>query len=330
MNQEFISENRNDSFTSLRGFDLQDLLVQTENYFLEYRNKLGLPDDLTFGTEIEYEGILKLFTDLFIKRNLKGWCSKSDGSLVSGGEITSPVMTDKVEYWGQLKKVCNYLTRRGADTSRNAGGHVHIGASTLGNDIAAWKQFLKLYTAYENVLFRFVYGDKISARKKLFRYASPIADSLYENLEQISCAKTLSDITLIVGGGRYQSLNFCNVKEHMSNGSTKNTLEFRCPNATTNAIIWQNNINTLAKMLVSAKKKVMNEEFLDYKLKHEFYTYSSHNYLYNIINLKSALEFVDLIFDNNLDKIYFLRQYLKDFQDGYGIRMAVKAKNFVR
>ena len=34
---------------------------------------------------------------------------------------------------------------------------------------------------------------------------------------------------------------------------------------------------------------------------------------YNSINLNKAIELADLIFDNNLDKVYFLRQYLKNF-----------------
>ena len=83
-------------------------------------------------------------------------------------------------------------------------------------------------------------------------------------------------------------------------------------------------------MLVSSRDKVMDEEFLNYKLKHEFYPYSSNEHLYNEINLRNVLEFVDLVFDNNLDKIYFLRQYLKNFQENYGIKVAVKAKKFVK
>lgn len=35
---------------------------------------------------------------------------------------------------------------------------------------------------------------------------------------------------------------------------------------------------------------------------------------YNLVYLNQALEFVDLIFENNLDKIYFLKQYLKSFE----------------
>ena len=35
---------------------------------------------------------------------------------------------------------------------------------------------------------------------------------------------------------------------------------------------------------------------------------------YSLIYLEQALELCDMIFNNNLDKIYFLRQYLKSFE----------------
>lgn len=74
----------------------------------------------------------------------------------------------------------------------------------------------------------------------------------------------------------------------------------------------------------------MNEDFLDYKLDQDFKPFRGNEYLYDEINLKNALEFVDLVFDNNLDKVYFLRQYLKNFQDNGGLKKTVMAKRFVR
>lgn len=326
-----MDQKRNDNFSILRGIDLQNLLVETNRYFLEYRDTLNLPDDVTFGVEIEYEKILKSATDKFISKNLKNWRSKSDGSLISGGEITSPVMSDDIRYWKELKKVCEHLSKRKADTLHNAGGHIHIGARVLGEDVEAWKCFLKLYTAYENVLFRFIYGDKISGRKKLFKYAPPTADLIYNRMSDISKANSISDIHWnLQTNERYAALNFCNVAFDYMECIYGNTLEFRSPNATTNEVVWQNNINTLAKMLLSSRDKVMDEDFLDYKLTHEYLPYSGNEYLYNDVNLKNALEFVDLVFDNNVDKMCFLRQYLKDFQENYGIKTAVKAKKFIR
>ena len=332
MENDFINFKKNDIFSSLRGIDLQDLLVETENYLLEYRNKLKLPKYVTFGIELEYEGISKKNIDKFLMNDFDGWCSKEDASLTYGGEIISPILYDKNKYWIQLKKVCDYLNSKKVNTSNNAGGHIHVGACVLGKDISAWRQFLKLYAIYESVIFRFCYGDKISARKKILKYASPVADIIYEMMPMINKATTLEELRyLLPTSEKYLALCFCHVNfDNIEKNIWKNTLEFRSPNATSNAVIWQNNINAFAKMLVSSKEKVMNEEFLDYKLEHEFLSYSENKYLYNEINLKNVLEFVDLIFYNNLDKIYFLRQYLKNFQNNYGINTAVKAKKFVK
>ena len=327
MGSSFITSEKNDDFILLRGRDLQDLLVEVENYFLEYREKINLPSNVTFGVEIEYEGVSRVKTNKFIDKNLKDWISKDDGSLRSGGEVTSPIMKDQVKYWQELKKVCEYLSKKGADTSHNAGGHIHIGANVLGYDVEAWRVFLKLYTVYENVIFRFVYGDKISGRSGLLKYAPPTADFIYRSMPVINKAKSehdIKNILLLLTKKRHVALNFDNV------GFRKNTFEFRSPNASTNAIIWQNNINAVSKMLVSSKDKVLDEEFLDYKLEHEYFPYSENGYLYDVVNLKNVLEFVDLVFDNNLDKIYFLRQYLKNFQDNYGLSLVIKSKKFVK
>lgn len=332
MSRNFINPTDNNEFIKLRGLDLQELIVQVENYLLEYRNILGLPQNLTFGVEIEYEGIMRKITDRFIEKKLPNWHSKSDGSLSSGGEITSPVMKDELRYWQELKMICEHLTKRNADTLHNAGGHIHIGTCILGDDVEAWRNFLKLYTIYEHILFRFIYGDKISARKKLYKYAPPVADTLYESLEEINGVEDMDALRYTLPTSeRYAALNFCNVRFYAPDKNyDKNTIEFRSPNATTDAIIWQNNINAFAKMLVSSKQKVMDEEFLDYKLRKDYMEYSSNRYLYDNVNIRDVLEFVDLVFDNNLDKIYFLRQYLKDFQDGYGLKTAVRAKKFVK
>lgn len=340
MNDTFIDENKNDYFSDLRGIDLQDLLLETENYLLEYRDGLGLPSDITFGTEIEYEGVFKYRADCYVKANLSNWHSDTDCSLSTGGEITSPIMIDNSKYWYELGNICKYLSEAGADTSHRAGGHVHIGTQALGRDIEAWRQFLKLYTMYESVIFRFGYGDKVNGRERQIKYAPPIADHLYKNLDNINNVRSFSkmrDILIFMRDyknypiPRYTAINFYNVDyNYPGEQLEQNTIEFRSPNATTNAIIWQNNINAFAKMLLSARNRNIDEDFLDYKLAHEFVPFCGNEYTYNIVNLKSVLEFVDLVFNNNLDKIYFLRQYLKDFQDGYGVKAATKAKKFTR
>lgn len=332
MDKKFISSEQNDYFANLGEIDLQELLVQTENYFLQYRDKLNLPEDVTFGTELEYEDISKNDTDVFLKNHLNSWTSEIDNSLKSGGEIVSPILHDSIECWKELKIVCDYLSGAKANTLDRAGGHIHIGAHILGSNVHAWKNFLKLYMTYENILFRFAYGDKISGRERLKAYAFPIADTLYKKLATIDKAYNMSRMFSCLASidGRF-ALNLHHVDfDNPNKVNNENTLEFRFPNASTSAVIWQNNINTFAKMLVSARDNVMDVEFLDYKLKHEFVPYEGNEYRYNEVCLKNALEFVDLVFDNNLDKVYFLRQYFKNFQDNYGLKVAVPAEPFVK
>lgn len=98
-----------------------------------------------------------------------------------------------------------------------------------------------------------------------------------------------------------QALNFCNVDFYKPTcNNKKNTIEFREPNASSNHVIWQNNINTCTKMLNSSRN--LDTDFLDYKLSNGNFTYDKMKY--GEVNIEEALEFVDLVFDNDLDKAY--------------------------
>ncbi len=56
--------------------------------------------------------------------------------------------------------------------------------------------------------------------------------------------------------------------------------------------------------MIAPEKGLIDEELIDYKLNRGFS---------NITSDEKVLEFVDTIFDNNLDKLYFLKQYTKSF-----------------
>jgi len=331
MSTDFI--NGNDMLSRLRGNDLEEALNEVDKFFLEYRDTLNLYEYVTFGVEIEFEGIFQDLVEMFMLKNCEvfsKWIIKPDDSLTIGGEINSPIMTDKKEYWQALKKICEYLKKRNAITSNHAGGHIHAGKEILGTDVEAWRVFLKTYTLYENVLFRFFYGDKISARKGTLYYASPIRDILMHQMNDIKNAIEIDDIIKVISCWRkYRAVNFQNTKI-LSDVKYRNTIEFRCPNATVNHIIWQNNINAITKLLTSARLHMIDEEFIDYKIAKNNPKFEGNEYLYNAIDLKSALEFVDVIFDNNYDKTLFLKQYLKNYQDNFGVKTAISAKRMVK
>ena len=327
----FITPNRNDQFSLLKGLDLQELIFQIDNFYLTYRSQLNLPYHVTFGVEIEYEGIKKSRVDEYISNNFADWKSKKDGSLILGGEITSPILQDEIDNWKELQQICKYLRRKQAIMHRNAGGHIHVGAHILGGNFKKCRKFIKLYTVYESVLFRFFYGDNISGRKKMQKYARPIADELFSNIKVINNATDIIDIKFSLPTDKYQAINFKNVDfGRYSYSKENNTIEFRVPNATNNEIVLQNNINTATKLMLSPTNREIDEELLDYKLEKERISSTFDFYMYNEINLKNVLEFVDSVFDNNLDKVYFLRQYIKNFQGNFGLKKAVKAKKFTK
>lgn len=321
--------NVNDKLSKLRGLDLQELLVQIEKSDLEYRDTLNLPSYVTFGTEIEYEKIDQHIVNRFIDENYINWDSKHDSSLNSGGEISSPILRDDLKSWNQLKSICDFLKNEKANADDKAGGHIHIGANTIGSNVEKWKKFIKSYIVYESIIFRFAYGDKVKARKKIKKYAPPIADILYKQLDKLNCARDIDDIKhILYYSNRYQAINFSNISfSSLDSFEEDNTIEFRVPNGTIEEVIWQNNINAIIKLMLAPSKNLMDIDYLEYKIKEDGVL---PEYRYNIVDLQNALEFVDMIFDNNLDKIYFLKQYIKGFVDIYNKGEHIKTKKLVK
>ena len=341
MDTPLITKDRNDILSKLRGNNLLDYLDFLSDYYLEYRDNINLPNDLSFGIEIEFENVNReLVAEYIMNSSLSsshdkfdyGWVIKHDGSLSSGGEVNSPASFDNIKFWEDLKKICLFLKNRNAVMNEEASCHMHYGASYLGNDIDAWRVFLKTYAAYEAVLYRFFYGDMLCARYRLLTFSFPIGSTIYNKLDvlnRITNPKGLLDV--VNRSAKYQAINFANVDfDNIDSEHYKNTLEFRIPNATSNHIILQNNINALGKLMLSSKLKLIDEEFIDYKLKNDFVDYESNRHRYSEVLLKDALEFCDVNFDNNLDKAYFLKQYLKDFDNSCDSYHQVTPKVFTR
>ena len=321
--------NENEQFSKLRSTDLKDVLNFINHYKLSYRESLNLSSSRVFGVEIEFEDVPIYIVGSFLSSRLylKDWKFVMDGSLDYGGEIISPILSDDKKTWLNLKEICTFLRKNKANTSKNAGGHIHVGYQNLNYDYESWLSFLKLYCLYENILFRFGYGDKINNRIDIYEYAQKIAGSLESD---IRFYQERTDLEALISYLKtYQkicSLNLSGVSLDKDK-HIKNTIEFRFPNATVEEVIWQNNINTFIKMLTCVKNDNFDKEFLDYKIA---YFKQKSDFLYHEIDLESALEFVDLIFDNNLDKIYFLRQYLKDYRSGIGLKKTAASSIFIR
>lgn len=306
----------NDKLSQLRGYDLLDLIILIGDYEMQLRNNLGVDKDITFGVEIECENASEeeIKNEMCLSFLDYDWNVVHDGSLQNGLEVVSPVLKDYDDNWLNLNKVCNIL-KMNAEIGEYSGGHVHIGAHILGDDRDKWLNFIKIWAIYENIIFRFTYGDFVTSRPIIKQYAKPLSKTLWKDyVKSLKVGYDLKDIIELVSHDRYQAINFDNIDvDEINKYNLDNTIEFRCPNGTLNSVIWQNNVNIFIKLLCYCKSSNFDNDIINKRMEIDKLKYSSLD-LYDEIYLDQALELCDLIFTKNVDKIYFLKQYLKSFK----------------
>lgn len=320
----------NDNFSKLKGLDLQELINLIESFYLIYRPTLGLDKGITFGTEIEYEKLSRLFVNNYINNNFMNWKSIHDDSIKFGGEIVSPKLNDCKETWEALRTICNFLKDNNAKALDYTGSHIHIGAHILDGNKDKIFNFFEVYVGYEKVLSRFFFGESLCAREYMNLNIKNITKVFnWINYDYINGKLTMTNLDSF-----FKKLDKGNVirTDHadLSNIDKKgNTIEIRAANGTLEEIIWQNNINTSIKLLLAIKNDKIDMDLVKFKIKNEFIKNVNDKNLFNKIYIEDALELADMIFDNNLDKVYFLRQYFKNFETVFDSKQLVKGKSFI-
>ena len=323
-NFKFLTLSGNDFLTQLKTPDIGAMINEMEDYFLTMRSSIELESSVTFGMEIEFE---KAEYDESYKelKKLKRqgvdyrWGIKGDSTVATknieqkscGGEIVSPKLIDTPKTWVDLENVCLMLQRLKATAEHLAGGHIHFGAQILGNNHTYWVNMIKLWTVYERVIFRFSYGDKLGPRENVFHCAKPLANTFYRLLGDIERKDNVSDIlTLLSTSADKQScVNLSNIN-YKSSLQYKKTVEIRCPNSSVNPVVWQNNVNFFARLFLYCKSSDFDYDFIESRIS-AYNPWENTSERYSEIHLQEAMELCDLIFSSNLDKIYFLKQYLK-------------------
>ena len=312
----FIDPKENYMFSKFNDSDLKEYLSFLKNYFIEYREKLYLDKKTPFGLEIEYESTTeeREEVDNFLTR-FKYYESRDENDFgYWGGEVVTPILNNSRLTWTSIKEICKKLKELDVVTNKKAGAHVHIGAHLL-SDLEKFKQFIMLYSSYENVIYRFSNGEYITGRENQFAASYPISLYLIDILDSIVNASSFNEIDdLFHIMSRFQGLNLKNINFNNIKGfKYKNTIEFRMANGSKEEIIWQNIVNLYCKMIESSKNKEFDFDFLLYKIN---LIANNINYtFFDKYDLNGALELSDMVFDNNLDKSNFIRQYIKDGSD---------------
>lgn len=309
-----FSEYDNTLVSKLNSNELKVLKEALSEYYIDYRPKLNFDESIQFGVEIEYDKYPKELIDGFISKDYPMWQSVGETSLPNGGEVTSPILNNTESNWKELKEVCDFLRIAGASESEDAGAHIHACADILGNNHNRWMKMIRLIMSYENILYRFSSGEYTRLRDKYVSNCYPFALNLYDDMKDVGeLRKYISVLLRILKKSRFQSINFKNVLGYnLEDRIHKNTIEFRFPNATLEPIIWQNNINTFIHLLLATQKE-LDDEYIDYRINR--LEDKCNTCFYDSIDEEGALNFADQIFNNDLDKAAFLREYYKDFSE---------------
>lgn len=303
---------------------------------LEYRDKINIPD-VPFGIEIEfasapfnivrdnlekilgYDPVAVSWNNKLKKledRNQK-WALKNDATVQEtlndiyrtkvGGEINSPIMQNKIEYWQELKLICDTLSET-KDIQMNGQCSIHIHTSkTIYEKIEEYKNLFKLIMLYEDIAYKIGYGETNKIRTLLTRYAKPLSYHIYEHLDELEQIETEKDIIKFIHFERKHSFNFKNIEN-----IDKSTIENRIGNPTLNENIIQNYILFNNNFLNYAKEENFDNEFINYKIKH-----FEPMYLAESLHDKpdKAQELINLITKNEIDQLYLLKQYLKAYNE---------------
>lgn len=324
----YLNPQKNNYLSTLNGEELQKVVLLLDELTIKLRDSLELKKENTFGIEIEVEkaNIDKIIEEfqknykeldlnrLFSKDTVE-WTLKYDGSLDRGLEIVSNPLFDEKVKWNQIKEMCE-LINPWCEIGKNSSLHVHIGAHILGDNTESWLNFCAFWSTYENIIYRFLYGNFLTGRPSIVEYAHPISEDLWNDYEQLSKKKDLKlkDLIRKISYDKYKAINFLHVDYLKCNEyGNKNTVESRGANTSLEAPIIQNYINLLVKVFEYCKSKNFNIEIVTKR--HELIK-DKYNDIkwYDEIFLEQALEFSDLVFNKNIDKLYFLKQYLKYFE----------------
>lgn len=325
--EQFLPFNKNDNLLDMGYDDLKHLKELLYNYYLEMREQLNFGLENIFGIEIEYE-LSKLSNDE-LKQLIpdRTFTISDEPTVFSGGEIQSPKLKNTQQTWQKILNICQFINKY-AHTGSNAGVHIHVGTQVLGSKVSSWFNFMKLWATYENIIYRFAYGEYLHARATINGYAHPVSSVFFGACEYLKNRKNITeaDIVAITGYPVFFGVNFSNVYDFNCE-QMYNTIEFRCFNTTFEPVILQNYVNLVINMIKCCKSENFNNELVEKRM---FYNqYKNFNLQeYEKIEYKKAIEFAEIVFNNNEDKVNFLRQYLKNEQCDDMCKN--KAKRFVK
>ena len=276
-----------------------------ENVIMDY----DVDTRITFGLELEC--LTENYKEVLNCENiLKNWKITQDASVKNGVEIISPVLNYDQESINELKYVCEMLARNNFSVDNTCGGHVHLGFDYF-EDVFEYATFLTLYSRIENLLYIIGNRSGMTTRDSFSEFATFLNDDTLNIVNNINYAKFNSMdsyVNLIKDTqyNKYYGLNLTNI-----GNKEKNTIEFRFPNGELdfNEII--HNVKLFAKLFEVSKEITYTRDKKLLSLYRDII--SSYDMDMQIENL------LDLLFDNDLDKEFYMDRYEQNVELNYYI-----------
>ena len=286
-------------------------LIQRAIYTdLPLRDKLDM-NDTKFGVEIETslsneEDKFFLLSNDFTKN---GWSEHQDPSIKKGisFELASPVYIDNDVTWKELKLLSDRLKKCKINYEQ-CSFQTTINCCLNDIDIV---YFLKFFAIYEKVIYRFSMGFDSHLRDNIKVFSTSLRDELNDRLKLSDDAKVILERFLF---NKYYGVSLKGkLGTIYSSLYPVNLIEFRTPNGTDDVWLWQNYINTFYNIIRTFEVGSIDYEKIDYLYYRLFGTISYDTY--EDMHLDKAIEFANIIFNNDRDKLYFIKQYIGKQKD---------------
>ena len=254
------------------------------------------------------------------------WRFEEDAT-VSGGEVITKVLHDNTDSWQMLTQVIEGLNTHNADaTETNAGGHIHIDSTGLGNNAENWARLDKLAAKFEDVMFRLATNPHRARRASATRGSNVL--SLHRRRSNSYCEpiarRAEGDSSSRYYNGTYGALGnvghlsrstWLNVTGNVNSNTGMGHVEFRIFDGCLDAAMIQTHVKIAVAMMRAACNPAIDEALnampdrpLGWHRKQDWWKNEDGTRKGSLrgegwINDSLAIrQFVDMMFDNTTDR----------------------------
>lgn len=269
------------------------------------------------------------------------------------GEIVTPIHTDTERDWELFKGIYVELQNTGATIAGNTASHIHIGThmidtpeklSLLLKTLVVFEPIIfKFGYGYDEEPREYLRAvpnrcafSIMMTPKRVKNFIEALDKYNYNSPGEMN--RYFKDFLATELGYRpvfnFNGFDFNKLQYRLGTDepSEYDHMEIRCFNGTLNEEIAQNNINLISHIFMAVVENKLdvnyiNDEYSKYAKKK--YSFNSKYALFeeekeipqynrlldgfNKVKIDKALKLADMIFDSEIDKCYFLKQYLKLF-----------------